>query len=224
MRPRSSVLLFLSLSVLGAVASPASAGDQNELTFGSWTRALRSDSANAITDDNLTGGALSYARALRIRPMPELDVWATGSFTWAGVEGTMFRTLATSASVIGFSAGGRARLRLHDRVAVGGRLDLGTARTSLELEDLMGHRAADARWGGIATAAVGLDLLAIAGPRFALGIRTELGYTVAPPRSLTASPDGDEDDDVIKLPAREAELGGLDLGGRFFGFSIVSQF
>lgn len=216
-------LPLLCLLLLGAAAAPARAGERNELTLGSWNRALRSPSANAVTDDNLVGGALTYARDLRLRPVPELAVWAVGSFTWAGAEGTMFRTLATDVGVLGLSAGGRARYRLHDRVAASARLDAGTARTRLRLEDAMGHTARDTRWGAIATAAVGLELLAIAGPRFALGLRAELGYTAASAPALTASPDGG-DDDVIRLPMIEASLGHLDLGGRFFGASVISRF
>jgi hypothetical protein len=214
----------LGLLLLAAAAAPARAGDGNELTIGSWNRALRSPSANAVTDDNLAGGALTYARDLRIRPVPGLAVWATGSFTWAGAGGTMFRTLATDVGVLGLSAGGRARYRLHDRVAASARLDLGAARTRLRLEDAMGRAAADARWAGIATVAVGLDLLAIAGPRFALGLRAEVGYVAARAPALTASPDSGDDDDVIRLPMSETSLGHLDLGGRFFGVSLVSQF
>jgi hypothetical protein len=214
----------LGLLLLAAAAVPARAGDGNELTIGSWNRALRSPSANAVTGDNLVGGALTYARDVRIRPVPGLAVWATGSFTWAGADGTMFKTLATDIDVLGLSAGGRARYRLHDRVALSARLDLGAARTSLRLEDAMGHTAADARWAAIATAAVGLDLLAIAGPRFSLGLRAELGYTAASAPALTAAPDRGGDDDVIRLPMVEASLGHLDLGGRFFGVSAISQF
>lgn len=215
----------LCLFLLGAAAAPARAGDRNELTIGSWNRALRSASANAVTGENLGGGALTYARDLRLRPVPRLALWAVGSFTWGAAAGTMFQVLATDVSAVGLSAGVRARYRLRERVVASARLDVGAARTHLRLEDAMGHTAADTRWGGIGTAAVGLDLLAIAGPRFALGVRAELGYVVTRAPSLTAAPDGGEDDgDVIRLPMREASLGHLDLGGRFFGLSLVSQF
>jgi hypothetical protein len=212
------------LLLLGVAAAPARAGDRNELTIGSWNRALRSASANAVTDDNLAGGALAYARDLRLQPVPGLAVWATGAFTWAGADGTMFRTLATDVDVLGLSAGGRARYRLHEHVLASARLELGAARTALRLADAMGHTAGDARWGAIATAAAGLDLLAIAGPRFSLGLRAELGYTAASAPALTAEPDGGGDGDAILLPRAEASLGHLDLGGRFFGLSLVSQF
>ncbi|HWO17578.1 MAG TPA: hypothetical protein VNO30_02340 [Kofleriaceae bacterium] len=215
---------LLCLLLIAAAAAPARAGDRNELTIGSWNRALRSASANAVTDDNLTGGALTYARDLALHPVPGLAVWATGAFSWAGAEGTMFRTLATDVGALGLSAGGRARYHLHERVALSGRLDLGAARTKLRIEDSMGHAAGDARWGAIATAAAALDLYAIAGPRFSLGLRAELGYTAASAPELTAEPDGDGDGDTILLPRSEASLGHLDLGGRFFGFSLVSQF
>lgn len=215
---------LLAQLALGAAAPPARAGEHNQLTLGSWYRALRSPSANAVTADDLSGGELTYARDLALQPVPRLAVWAQGSFTWAGVDGQMFQTLDTDTSVLGLSAGGRARYRLHERVAASARLDVGAARTRLRLEDAMGRTAQDARWGGIATAALGLDLLAIAGPRFSLGARLELGYTAAAAPALTASPDGSGDGDAILLPMREASLGHLDLGGRWFGVSAVSQF
>lgn len=220
---RTSVSCLLGfVSLLGA-AGPAHAGDRNELTIGSWNRALRSASANAVTDDNLTGGALAYARDLALRPVPGLAVWATGAFTWAATDGVMLRTLGTEVDVLGLSVGGRARYHLHARVAASARLDLGAAHTALRIADVMGHTAGDARWGATATAAAGLDLLAVAGPSFSLGLRAELGYTFAAAPALTAEPDGG-DGDTIQLPRQAASLGHLDLGGRFFGISLVSQF
>jgi hypothetical protein len=136
----------------------------------------------------------------------------------------MFQVLATDTSVLGLSAGVRARYRLRERAIASARLEAGAARTQLRLEDAMGHTAEDARWGAIGTAAVGLELLAIAGPRFGLGVRAELGYVITRAPAMTASPGGEADDAVIRLPRREASLGHLDLGGRFFGLSIVSRF
>ena len=226
MRSSPALRLLGSCLLVAAAAAPARAGDRNELSVGSWNRALRSASANAVTDDNLVGGALTYGRDLRIRPVPALAVWAVGSFTWAGAAGTMFQTLDTDVEVLGLSAGGRARYQLHRRVVVSARLDVGAARTRLRLEDAMGHTAEGAGWAGIATAAAGLDLLAVAGPRFSLGLRAELGYTAAAAPALTASPGdgGGGDGDAILLPMHQASLGHLDLGGRFFGISLVSQF
>jgi len=224
---RSSLLIPAVLASLAVLASagPARAGDRNELTLGSFNRALRSASANAVTDEDLGGGVLTYARDLRFHPVPRLAVWATGSFTWASAEGTMFQTLSTEIDALGLSAGARARYRLLSRIVASARVDVGAAHTSLRLADQMGRSASDARWAGIATAAVGLDLLALAGPRFSLGIRLELGYTAAMAPALTAGSDrGDDDEDKLRLPLTESSLGHLDLGGRFFGFSVLSQF
>ena len=54
---RSLCLLGLSSAVLLGAAAPARAGDRNELTLGTWNRALRSDSANAITATAASGRA-----------------------------------------------------------------------------------------------------------------------------------------------------------------------
>ena len=56
-------------------------------------------------------------------------------------------------------------------------------------------------------------------------MRAELGYIAATATALTATSDrGDGDGDTLRLPMNESSLGHLDLGGRFFGFSILSQF
>ena len=206
---------------LGA-ATPARAGDRNELTIGSWNRALRSSSANAVTEDNLTGGALTYGRDLGLRPIPRLAVWATGAFTWSGAEGVLFKTLATEVDALGLSAGARARYSLHERVVASARLDLGAARTHLQIGGGTGSLTEGSRWGAIATAAAGLDLLAVTGPRFSLGLRFELGYTAAQAPALTLSPTGGGGD-VMPLPLSEASFGHLDLGGRWFGLSLLAQ-
>lgn len=222
---RSSAVLSIAAALAAGAASPARAGDRNELSFGSWNRALRSPSANAVTSDNLGGGGVAYARRLDLRPAPRLSLWATGDFTGGAVSGRMFQTLGTDVSVLAFTAGARAKYRLHRWLAATARLDAGAARTSLQLEDAMGHTAADARWGVTGTAAVGLELLSASSARLSLGIRAELGYTAAFAPALTAAPGGgSEDDDAILLPMAEARLGHLDLGGRSFALSFVGRF
>jgi opacity protein-like surface antigen len=207
---------------LGAATPVARAGERNEVTLGTWNRALRSPSANAVTEDNLVGGALTYGRDLGLRPDPRLAVWAVGAFTWSGADGVMFQTLGTDVDVLGFSAGARARYTLHERVIASARLDAGAARTHLQLSDGTGPIAEGARWGVIATAAVGLDLLAVANPYFSLGLRLELGYTAAQAPALTLSPTGGGGE-AMPLPMHEASIGHLDLGGRWAGLSIVAR-
>ena len=206
---------------LGAATPTARAGERNEVTLGTWNRALRSPSANAVTEDNLVGGALTYGRDLGLRPDPRLAVWAVGAFTWSGAEGVMFQTLGTDVDVLGFSAGARARYTLHERVIASARLDAGAARTHLELFDSAGRTAEGARWGAIATAAVGLDLLAVANPHFSFGLRLELGYTAAQAPALTLTPTGGGE--AMPLPMQEASIGHLDLGGRWAGISFIAR-
>lgn len=211
------VLLALAITTL---AGTAHAGD-NELSLGSYNRALRTGSANAVTDDTLGGGTLAIGRALDLGLFPNLDVWATSAFSWGGADGSMFQTMTTEVDTIALTFGGRARYTVHRRVAVGARLDLGTARTGLTIHG-NGHTVSDAAWGGTATAAATLDLLAIAHPAFALGLRVELGYVTMTAPSL--SPRADQDDSKILLDEMQASIGGLDLGGRFMSFSVLSQF
>lgn len=215
-------LAAAAAATLLATAAPARA-NVNELAIGTGSRSLRSDSANAVTADNLDGGELGYARALKLG-YHEVRVWATASFGWAGATGTMFQTLATKLDEQSLGVGVRARYRLHPRVAVSGRVALGTTHAALELTQA-GRRLSDGGWGATTTAALGLELTAITTPRFKLGARFEYGYVaaqgveLAPREEMTST-----DANVIMLPAIDASLGKLDLGGRFFTVSLVSQF
>ncbi len=209
-----------ALVLLLALTSAAHAGN-NELTLGTHSRSLHAPSANAVSEDEMVGGALGIARRLPLVVFPRLDIWATGAMTWGGLEGTLFQTMLTDVGMFGLSAGGRARYELHPHVHVGGRLDLGTSRTSLRLEHA-GHVVKDAAWGATATTALTIDLLAVARRQFSFGLRFELGYVAATAPSL--SPREDDDETKITLDEMQASIGGLDLGGRFFSFALLSQF
>jgi hypothetical protein len=211
---------LLALLLVAGTAHITDAGN-NELTLGSSVRALRSSSANAVTTDSLTGGTLQAARALHLDLMPRLEVWATAGLDWGGAEGVMFQTMTTELDTLGLTLGGRARYPLHSHLAVGGRLDLGTARNELTLTG-NGHTVSDAAWGGTMTAAASVDLLAIAHPRFSLGLRFELGYITATATALSPREAGDAS--KIELDEMQASIGHLDLGGRYLSFAVLSQF
>jgi hypothetical protein len=206
--------------LLMLVAAPAMAGE-NEITYGATSRALRSNSANAVTADSLVGGALTYARSLDFSIMPKLTLWAVGEFDWAGASGQLFQTMDTTTNSLGLTAGVRARYVPYRRLALSGRLQVGSERASLTLRS--GEMSAsDSGWGAVAIAAVAADLLAIDRPRFGFGIRVDVGYAAASPVPLTTTPE--RDGDVLRLPTMQSETGHLDLGGPFFGVSLMSQF
>jgi hypothetical protein len=203
------------LLVLLATGTATAGG--NEITFGSWDRALRASSADAVTDKGLVGGLLTYAHALPAPLYPGLSLWAEAGFAWAGTTGTMFQTMSTDVGNVAFTVGARARYLPLSHVAVSARLDLGTARTSLTLAQ-GDYSASDSGWGGIATAAAGVDLLAA----WWLGIRFELSYTKATGAAL--APHSSGDGDTLKLPMTAESFGHLDLSGPAFHFAFVAQF
>jgi hypothetical protein len=211
-----------------ALLAPASAfadGGAHEISIGSNTRALRTDSANALTEDSLGGGQLGYAHAVNLPLLPGVELWATGTFGWGGAEGTMFQTMSTAIDTLSFTAGGRARYMLRRWLGATARLDLGTARASVAIRDDAGHTAADAGWGAIAQGAIGLDLVLIR-PRthtFDLGVRFELGYVAASPIALTATPESGSDG-TLQLEMNAAALGSLNLSGKVFAASLSSHF
>lgn len=211
---------FLSLAIVLGTAASVHAGN-TEVTAGSSNRALRSESANAVTDDTLGGVQLGAARKLNLALYPRLEVWATAGFGWGTADGTLFQTMTTEVDTVGFTLGGRARYALHRHLHLSARLDLGTARNALTIED-NGHSVSDASWGATVTTAVGLDMMIVAYPRFSLGFRFDLGYVAA--TAVALSPREEVDASKIELDAMQASIGRLDLGGRFLAFSVLSQF
>lgn len=210
------------LLVMLALGGSAHAGD-NEISIGPTTRALRTSSANTITDDSLGGGQLGYGRALGMQLLPDLALWAEGSFAWGSADGTLFQSLSTELDTIAFTLGARARYPLHTRIVAHARLDLGTSRAALAIRDDHGHTARDRGWGATTQAAVGIDLHALRRPGLSLGIRFELGYVAASSISLTAEPEK-PDDDTLHLQMTAAGLGSLNLSGPVFAVSAMSEF
>jgi len=210
------------LLLVVAAASNAAADPHNELTIGSFDRALHSSSANAVTSDSLGGGALAYARKIDLGLVPGLQTWATANLAWGSADGTMFTTMTTQLETLGFSFGGRARYPIYsDHLVAGARIDLGPSRTALTLRE--GARELyDKGWGLATTAALSLDLLAYAGSSFRFGLRTELGYTLT--SAVELAPTEAKDGSTIQLPMSQATLGHLDVGGKFFSLTVVSQF
>jgi hypothetical protein len=211
----------LSLLLVLVAAGPALADPRNEISIGSYTRAMNASSANAVTADSLGGGTFNYARKLDLGLFPGLQTWATGQFTFGTASGTMFSTLTTELDTMTFTAGGRARYPLHPHLALGARLDLGTAYAALQLTE-GSRQLSDHGWGGTATAATSLDLLAYSGEHWNLGIRLELGYTLT--SAVELAPAEGNDPSTIQLEMSQASLGHLDVGGKFFAFTVMNQF
>jgi hypothetical protein len=215
MRTTLAALLVL------ATAGTAGADAHNEVMIGSYTRALRASSANAVTNDSLGGGVLGYAREIDLGLMPKLQTWATAGFAWGGADGTMFSTLTTELTTQTFSFGGRAQYNVFRHLAVGGRLDLGPSRAGLTLTE--GARTLhDSAWGVATTAAATLDARLLAYPAFKLGLRAELGYTMA--SKLDLAPGEANDSSMIQLEMSQASLGHLDVSGKYFSVTVLSQF
>jgi hypothetical protein len=128
------------------LTATASAGN-NELTITETSRALRTSSANAITEDSLIGGELAYSRKLDVSFMPKLELWTVGTFAWGVADGTMFQTLTTELDTLALTVGARARYRLHHRLDASARLDIGATRAAFSVRDDMDHSASDAGLG-----------------------------------------------------------------------------
>lgn len=202
------------------LAADASAGN-HELTVGSSSRAMHSSSAEAVTTEGLSGGAVGYAHALGIDLLSHVALWVEGGFAWGGAQGTMFQSLSTRVSTQALTGGARLRYTPYHYLAVGVRADLGAARTALWLDE-GSVSASDARWTELAQAAAAVDLLAIDHPQFALGLRFEVGYVAT--RGVALTPTPQHGGDTLRLPMIESSLGSLDLSGPFVEISAVSQF
>jgi len=210
----------MRIALLLLISTTAYAGS-NDVDYGPTTRALRSPSADALTGASLDGGALGYARDLGLQLPRRLTLWAEAGFAYGEAHGLMFQSVSTDIGNLALTVGARARYRLLDHLALDARLDVGRSHTSLTLAQ-NAVTAEDGAWSNLATAAVGVELLAIASPRFSLGVRVELGY--AKTSAVALSPHTDHDGDTLTLMTTSASIGHLDLGGPQFGVAIVSQF
>jgi hypothetical protein len=222
----TSFSLALRVGVAVVLASLPARADSlervHELSIGSTTRALRTDSANALTDDSLGGGALTYAHALPLELMPGLLVWGQATLGWGGADGMMFQTLSTELDTLSVLVGGRARYVLHPRVIASGRLQLGMARAGLTIRD-GAYVASDAAWGPVSETALGVDLLAVNARRFKLGVRFELGLVASVPVGLAPTAESGSAG-TLQLEMSTSEIGSLNLSGTTLGISVVSQF
>ena len=210
------IALLLTVS-----AAPAHAENRHELWIGGSARALRSPSANALTDRNLGGASLGVARDLGISLVPGGGIWLEAGLTTGTAEGTMFQSLSTELATLDVTGGLRARYPLHRLIAASVRVDLGAQRVQLDIAG-NGTTASDTSWGPVASAGAALDLFAKASAPFGFGLRLELGYVVAP--GLTVNPHRSVPDDMLTLAMTDFALGKLDLGGPTFAASFVGQF
>jgi hypothetical protein len=212
---------LLVLSWISGVAGAARADTDNEGHIGSFVRALRSNSANAITEDSLAGPAFGYARKLPLELLPKLELWGTGEMLFGFASGEMFQTLATDLEMLQMAVGARARYPLwREYISGTARLDFGTQRAALSLEDMQGHSASDTGWGATTTGALGIDLLPLSRKSIAVGLRFELGYVAATGIDLTAKSAG-VPDGTIELDRMAASLGHLDVSGRYFSMLVT---
>lgn len=208
------------LAALCAAASPALAGN-NEITIGNSDRSLRTASANAVTSENLGGVQLGVARQIHLGLVPNLQIWGALGFASTSAEGELFG-MPTEVDALDITFGGNARYVLHRHVALVAKLDLGPTRSSLSIEG-NGHTVSDSAWGARARGALGVDLFLVAYPRFSLGARFEMGY-VAHSAGGALSPVEGSSEQMLELSESQASIGHLDLGGRYYAFSLLSQF
>lgn len=215
--------LFGLFGMTASTAAPAHAeGNRQELWIGGSARALRSPSANALTDSNLGGTSLGYARDLGLGLVPGGGIWLEAGLVTGAADGTMFQTLSTEITTLDLTGGLRARYPLHRLLVASARIDLGAQRVRVDIDDHASSAASDHSWGPIASAGAALDLFAKASAPFGFGVRVEVGYVLAP--GLSLDPHRRVSGDVIMLPMTDFALGKLDVGGPTFAASLIGQF
>jgi hypothetical protein len=213
-----TALLFLLLAAGSAHAS------DNEVAFGSGTRALRSSSADAITGDSLVGVDVELARALPLELPHHLTLWADTDVAWAGATGTMFTVLSTDLFTTLLTAGLHLRYQPSRWVALSAQVAVGAEHASLSITDSTSHVASDGAWGAVARAALKLDVLAVALPRFKFGMRLDAGLIASQGIELVPTEQRTDDPDTLHIPMSEASLGRLNLGGAYLDISFITQF
>jgi hypothetical protein len=216
--PAIAVIACLPLWLVGS----ASGDTDHELSIGGGARALRTTSANALTDANLDGLSFSYARALGFAPRPGISVWAELGAATGAADGTMFQALSTQLATVELTGGLRVRYQLLRQIALSARAALGAQRARVDISDHDGGSAADHGWGSLASVGAALDLFALARPPFGIGLRIDAGYTVT--RSIALAPHRRTSGDALMLATTDLTLGKLDLSGPTLAISLIAQF
>ena len=213
-----------AIIILALLARAAHADVHHEAVFGSHIRALHTSSANALTDDSLAGPVFGYAYRIPLQIVPKLELWGTANMLLGFGDGEMFQTLSTNIDAFQLSGGLRARyLFWRGLVAASARVDLGAQRIAVTLADLEDHTASDTGWGATSTAALGVEVNPLALRALSVGLRAELGYVANQAIGLTAKSKG-APEGTIELDRMAASLGHLDLGGRYFSFTVTTRF
>ena len=212
-----------AILIVMLLATTASAGN-DELTFGSNIRALRSSSADAVTGDSLVGAALGLGRALDLELPHHLTVWSDAGIAWSGAKGSMFSVISTDVFDMTITAGAHLRYQPLHYLAASAGVAVGAQHASLSLTDSMDHTASDTAWGAVARAAVQVDALAVDLPRFSFGLRGEFGYLAAQGIELVPIQERSDSSDTLHIPVTEASLGHLDLSGIYASIALVAQF
>jgi hypothetical protein len=210
-----------TLVIALALLAPAAARAGNEITVGSASRTLTSSSASAVATDSLAGAAFAYAHEL-VAFAPRVALWVEGELAAASSSGTLFQTMSTGVHELALDAGARLRYTPWRHVVVAARLDVGAARTALDLTDASGHTATDAGWAPIVRLGGAVDLLAVDRARFAFGLRVEGGYVAAPGPTLAPTPGASSDDPHLAMTT--SSIGRLDLGGPYVAFALACRF
>lgn len=211
-----------ALIVLALFASTARA--DHEAYFGSHVRALRSDSANALTEQSLAGPAFGYGYRLPVDLVPKLELWGTARMMPGFATGKMFQTIDTHVTTFEMAVGVLGRYPVWRRYLFAtAHVDAGAQWLSVELEDMDNHTAADTGWGMVTTAALGVEAAFLTRRSFSMGMRLELGYVMTSAVAIDARAEGGPDD-TIELDRMAASLGTLDLGGRYFAATFTTRF
>jgi hypothetical protein len=220
---------FAAAGLAASLAATAHADpDHIEVSLGASARALRSPSANALTDRDLGGVALGVAREigrdLGIDAGPGAlagpSLWAEAGAITSTATGTMFQSLSTSIESIAITGGLGARYRLHRLVGLDLHAGLGAQRARVAISDATAT-AYDHAWGLLAAASAGIDIFAVRRP-FSLGARLEAGYALA--QGIAMTPHTDQPGDARPLAMTAAGLGRLDLSGPSASLSAFAQF
>jgi hypothetical protein len=220
---------FAAAGLAASLSATAHADpDHIEVSLGASARALRSASANALTDRDLGGVALGVAREigrdLGIDSGPGalagLSLWVEAGVITSTATGTMFQSLSTSIEGVAVTGGLGARYRLHRVVDLDLHAGLGAQRARVAISDTT-TTAYDHGWGLVAAASAGVDIFAVRRP-FGLGARLEAGYALA--QGIAMTPHTDQPGDARPLAMTAAGLGRLDLSGPSASLSAFAQF
>jgi hypothetical protein len=220
-----SAFLLAGATAHAETDTPRPAKGTYSFDIGSQVRWFGDTSAAIVTTEALAGVRMTVGRSLTATSIRsrELDIGVFGRWAYGGTGGTMFGDLDTSIGQHLLGGGARVDAPLARWFSVIAQAELGMARTSLTVSRAEMTPVDDHAWAPYAQASLGGELVFARGDRVRASLGVDIGYLVAVPVEMHATP-ADRPAEDLSIATSFASLGKLDTRGFTYALYLRGRF